>query len=144
MKKTLATLIKLQKSYVDEQRLHLAKLQDMLDAIVLRIAQLEIEKARELVAAEDNPEAAATYGAFLKRISAKGRELEKERQAATHAVEIARAKLAELFEEQKRYEIAEAARIEAEAKEERRRERIDLDEVGGVTHERRKSAKNEE
>jgi hypothetical protein len=68
-----------------------------------------------------------------------GRELEKQRQIGTAAVEAARLKLTELFEEQKRYEIAEAARLEAEKKEERRRETIELDEVGGVTYTRKKS-----
>jgi flagellar biosynthesis chaperone FliJ len=142
--KTLDTLIKLQKSLVDEQRQHLVKLQDMLDEIIRRIAVLEIEKTRELLAAESSAEARATYGAFLKRIVAKGRELEKERQVAAHAVDLAHARLIELFEEQKRYEIAEAARLEAEAKEERRRERIDLDEVGGVTYTRRKGKRGGE
>ena len=62
--KTLTTLIKLQKSRVDEQRQHVAKLQLMLDAIVQKITALEIEKAREQVAAENNPGARSTYGAF--------------------------------------------------------------------------------
>ena len=98
----------------------------------------EIVKAREQVAAEQNPGARATYGAFLKAAVKKGREMEKERQQAAAAVAVAHDKLAELFEEQKRYEIAEQARVEAEARDERRRERIELDEIGGVTHERRK------
>jgi flagellar export protein FliJ len=142
--KTLETLIKLQKSFVDEQRQQLAKLQQMLEAIEHSIAALEIEKAREQVAAENNPEARTTYGAFLAVIAAKGRELEQARQVAAHAVDTARAKLSELFEEQKRYEIAEEARILAEEKEEQRRERISLDEIGGVTYERRKNAKTTE
>lgn len=136
--KALVTLIKLQKSLVDEQRQHLAKLQDLLDGVHRRIAELEIAKAREQVAADANTEARATYGAFLKHMAVKTHELEKERLVAVHAVDVAHAKLAELFEEQKRYEIAEQARIDAEAKEERRLERIELDEIGGVTHERRK------
>jgi hypothetical protein len=144
MKKTLTTLIKLQKSLVDEQRQHLAKLQEILDAIVARIAELEIEKAREQVAAENNPDARATYGAYAQRTAIAGRKLEESRRIATHAVDAAHARLAELFEEQKRYEIAEAQRLEEELKEEQRRERIMLDEVGGVTHERRKGAKDKE
>ncbi|HEU0118543.1 MAG TPA: flagellar FliJ family protein [Alphaproteobacteria bacterium] len=136
--KSLATLIKLQKTYVDEQRQQLAKLQERLEQIEMQIAQLEVEKAREQIAAEQNPEARATYGAFVKAAVAKGRELDKERQIAIAAVEAARDKLTELFEEQKRYETAEEARIAAEEKEERRRETIELDEIGGITHERNK------
>ncbi|MDX2028366.1 MAG: hypothetical protein SFW62_07000 [Alphaproteobacteria bacterium] len=135
--KSLATLIKLQKTYVDEQRLLLARLQEQLDAIEQAIAVLEIQKVREQEVARDNEEARATYGAFVKAALDKGKELEKHRQIAEAAIEAAREKLSELFEEQKRYEIAEEARIEAEEREERRRETIELDEIGSVRHTRK-------
>ena len=141
--KTLETLIKLQKFYVDEQRQQLAKLQDMLDAIEQKVAALEIEKAREQVAAENNPEARATYGAFVKNMQVKRRALDTEREAAEHAVNLVLAKLSELYEEQKRYEIAEEARITAERKEENRLDNLELDEIGGVTHERRRTKKED-
>jgi flagellar export protein FliJ len=136
--KSLATLIKLQKNRVDEQRIHVARLQTHLSEIEQKIAQLEIDKAREQVAAQKSVESTVTYGAFLKAAVKKGRDLEKDRQVAEAAVEVARGQLTELFEEQKRYETAEANRITAEEKEERRRETIELDEVGGMSHERRK------
>ena len=135
--KSLQTLIKLQKMLVDEQRQHLSTLQDHLERIEQIITQLEINKAREQVAAQDN-EARTTYGAYLQQMIGQGRDLEKERQTAAMAVKIAQDKLAELFEEQKRYEIAEAQRIEKANSEERRRETIELDEVGSVAYERRR------
>ena len=134
--KSLQTLIKLQKTLVDEQRQHLANLLDRLEKIEGEIAQLEIHKAREQAAAQDN-EARATYGAFLQQMIVQGRALEKDRQTAAMAVKIAQDRLAELFEEQKRYEIAEAQRIEQANREERRRETIELDEVGSVAYERK-------
>jgi flagellar export protein FliJ len=137
--KSLATLIKLHKTRVDEQRVQLARLQARLEEIETKIAALEIEKAREQVAAEKSAEARGTYGAFLKQAVKKGRELEKDRQIAIAAVDAAREVLMQIYEEQKRFEIAEAARIEAEAKESRRRDRIDLDEVGGVGYIRKKT-----
>jgi len=136
--KSLATLIKLQKTYVDEQRQQLARLQDYLDYVEQQIAQLEISLAREQAAAQDE-EARATYGAYLTSMINRGRELEKDRINAAAAVKLAQEKLAELFEEQKRYEIAEEARIEQEAREERRRETLEMDEIGGVMHERQKN-----
>jgi hypothetical protein len=136
--KSLATLIKLQKTHVDEQRLALAKLQAQLAEIEKAIMILEITKARELTVAQANAETRATYGAFLKAAVQRGRELEKQRQAMEAAIDIARQKLTELFAEQKRYEIAEAARLAAELKEEQRRETLELDEIGGVTHARKK------
>jgi flagellar biosynthesis chaperone FliJ len=135
--KSLATLIKLQKTFVDEQRTHLAQLQEQLDRIDGKIAGVEIAKAREQAAAQDG-EARATYGAFARSMVMQARTLEKQRQIASQAVKIAQDKLAQLFEEQKRYEIAEAQRLEAEARAERRRETIELDEIGGIGHERKK------
>ncbi len=136
--KSLSTLIKLQKTRVDEQRQHVAKLQAHLEMIDRQITELEISKAREQVAADQSPEARTTYGAFLKGAVLKGRELDKQRRVAADAVEIARQQLTALFEEQKRYEIAEAARIAKERREEQRRETIELNEIGGMTHDRNK------
>jgi len=140
--KSLATLIKLQKTRVDEQRVILARAQEKLDLIERAIAGLEDEKIREQEAAGKDPEHAVTYGAFLKEAIRRGRALDRERQIAVAAVAAARDALIELFEEQKRYEIAEAARIVAEEKEELRRETAELDEIGGITHERQKTTKN--
>ncbi|MDR3424408.1 MAG: hypothetical protein P4M13_04930 [Alphaproteobacteria bacterium] len=136
-RKSFATLIKLQKNLVDEQRQQLARLLDHLERIEGQIAQLEILKAREQAAAQDLA-ARATYGAFLKNMIIKGQALEKDRQMAALAVKIAQDRLAVLFEDQKRYETAEAQRLEEEAKEERRLETIELDEIGGVRHERQR------
>jgi flagellar FliJ protein len=136
--KSLDTLIKLQKTYVDEQRQHLARLMERLEQIQSKIVELEIRKAREQEAAQDN-EARTTYGAFLKNMAAQSRELEKERHTAAMAVRIAQDRLAELFEEQKRYEIAEEQRLAEEATAARRRETLALDEIGGVMHERKKA-----
>ncbi len=137
--KGLPTLIKLQKTLVDEQRVVLTRLQDNLDRVETAIRNLEAEKIREQQAAKKKPEEAVTYGAFVKRALKRGQQLERDRQVAEAAVLAARDKLAELFEEQKRYEIAAANRDAAERKEGARRERIELDEIGGVTHERKKA-----
>jgi flagellar biosynthesis chaperone FliJ len=137
--KSLATLIKLQKTYVDEQRQQVARLQDRLAQIEKAIKDLEAQKVREQAAARKSVENSITFGQFIKLAIKRGRELEKERQTAQAAVEIALGKLAELFEEQKRYEIAEERRVEEERRTERRLETIRLDEVGGITHQRQKN-----
>jgi flagellar biosynthesis chaperone FliJ len=137
--KSLSTLIKLQKTRVDEQRLALTRLQGLLEEIERNIAKLEVKKAHEQVAAQESAEARATYGAFLKAVVTQGRDFEKQRAVMIEAIEIARQKLRELFEEQKRYEIAEVARLAAEQKEERRKETMELDEIGAVTFTRKKT-----
>lgn len=140
--KSLSTLIKLQKTKVDEQRLLLAKLQAQLEQIERALAEHEIRQAREQLAAQKNPESAMTYGEFVRWAINYSRQLERQLATALKAVEIARDALAELFEEQKRYEIAEAARIEEERKEEARQETMKLDEVGSIGFVRKKRRKN--
>jgi len=137
--KSLATLIKLQKTRVDEQRLHLARIEEHLAQIEQAIRDLNEQKKREQVAAKKDTANAVTYGAFLKRTIRRGRELDKERLVAIEAVRLARERLAELFEEQKRYELAQQHRDEQARREESRRLTIELDEIGGITHQRRKS-----
>lgn len=139
--KWLSTLIKLQKNRVDEQRQILARLQQRLDDVNENILMHEKRKELERGAVKSNPEISLTYGAFLRWAVEYSRELEREREIAEKAVEAARDRMAELFEEQKRYEIAEARRLEKEKQEEQKRETIELDEIGSITHQRKKSGK---
>src|ERR1700722_6337380 len=125
--KSLSTLIKYQKTLVDEQRLVLMQAQDRLVNTLQSIANLEAQKKTEQAAAKQHPENAVTLGEFLKRVIQRGRELDKERQIAEAGVNAAREKLTELFEEQKRYEIAEAARRVADEREQLRIETAELD-----------------
>lgn len=136
--KSLATLIKLQKSFVDEQRLLLANLRAQLERIEEDIRALAREKEEQKKLLDSRPEMGLTYGQYIKAATEKGEALEKRRRAAEIAVDLAHEKLSELFEGQKRYEIAEENRIKAERKEEERKERIVLDEVGSVTFVRKK------
>lgn len=131
--KSLATLIKLQKSHVDEQRILLAALQDQLAKIKDSIRHLRREREEQKKLLEKKPEMGLTYGEYIKASGEKERALEKKKRTAEIAVSIALDKLAELFEEQKRYEIAQEARLEAKRKEERRKETHFLDEVGSVS-----------
>lgn len=142
--KSLDTLIKLQKSQVDEQRQLLAKLQARLDEVHAAIERLTMEQALEQVAAHENPTYAVTYDQYVKRAIQRGRQLEKQKRAAEIAVNFARDKLVELFEEQKRYEIADRQRRERADAEERRKERLTLDEVGSVRYARKKKAQEQQ
>lgn len=136
--KSLQTLIKLQKSLVDEQQIQLSKLQARLSDIENQIAELQMVMAREQVLVQAHPESKLTYGAFVKASIKRERELEKQRRIAADAVEIARNKLGDLFAEQKRYEIAEEARIAEELKEENRLETLEMDEIGGINYTRKR------
>lgn len=139
--KTLPTLIKLQKSLVDEQRQMLAKLQAYLDQIDQTLTELQIEQAREQIEADQNPHAGLTYGAYVKAALIKQEELQQRRKGAVAAVELAREKLAELFETQKRYEVVESNRVAEALAAEQRQETLELDEIGSIAFQRRSEDK---
>lgn len=135
---SLTTLIKLMKTLVDEQRQQLAKLQAHLAQIEYEITELEVRQATEQLAVQQNPDMALTYGDFVRWAVERSRELEERRKTAAHAVDLARDKLAQIFEEQKRYELAAAARDAEERRLEQKRETDELDEIGSVVFERRR------
>lgn len=139
--KSLATLIKLQKTRVDEQRMLVARLQDQLASIEAGLAALRAQQEQQRVLVRELPEMALTYGEYVKTSLQQEALLMKKRRTAEMAVNAALDKLAELFEEQKRYELAERNRIEEEEREEARRETITLDEVGSIGFTRKKGKK---
>ncbi len=139
--KSLATLIKLQKVRVDEQRIMLAKLQEQLARAEQELQALRNQMEAQKKLLRRNPDMALTYGAYLKEALKSQALLEKRLRTAQQAVAIARDKLAEVFEEQKRYEIAEAKRLEDEAREEAHKETMFMDEVGSVSFVRKKRKK---
>lgn len=130
--KSLLTLIKLQKTKVDDQRQLLARLQEQLDRILAEIEAHKIEQAMQQALLHDNPSMAMTYGEYIKESLKKEKLLDRKRRTADQAVSLAHDKLSELFEEQKRYEIAQRQREEEEAREEAVRETKTLDEVGSI------------
>lgn len=136
--KSLSTLIKLQKTRVDEQRLVLAKMQEQLALVLQQIDDLETEQEQQRQLLHEHPSFALTYGEYVKRALMQREGLERKRRACEYAAKLAHDKLAEVFEEQKRYEIAEQNRIEEEEREELRRETHTLDEVGSISYIRKK------
>lgn len=131
--KSLVTLIKLQKTYVDEQRVVLAKLQEQLQTIEDKIVAQHVLQEQQKELLHENPDMGLTYGAFLEQQLKKKEALEKEKGVMEYAIELALDKLAGLFEEQKRYEIAQQQREEEEKRIEADRETKILDEVGSVS-----------
>ncbi len=136
----LATLIKLQKTRVDEQRLVVAQLSAHVAMLDDALARLETQRLAEQQAAAHDPALALTYGAFIRQNLDTTHDLTRQRQTAQAALDKAHDQLAALFEEQKRYEIAEAARVTQEQRDEAKRETQELDEIGAVTFVRRQGA----
>lgn len=139
--KSLSTLIKLQKTYVDEQRVMVTTLQEQLAKIDRDIQNLRQQQEEQKKLLRKNPEVALTYGEYLKESIRFEGLLHKKRRTAEYALNLALDRLAELFEEQKRYELAEKARQEEAAREEAHKETLVLDEVGSVGFVRKKKKK---
>lgn len=135
--KSLQTLIKLQKQRVDEQRVILAKMHDNLNNVNKLIVLHKKDMLKQQKLLNEDSSYGLTYGEYLKAAHKKSQDLEQKRRAAEQAVHIALEKLAEVFEEQKRYEIAEASRKLAARKEEEKRDTQFLDEVGSVSFARK-------
>lgn len=137
--KSLATLIKLEKAHVDDQRRMLAQLQDVFERIESEIADLIASRLNEEAVARLAPPAERmTLAPFLAQVRARLTMLEKAQQEAAAAIEVGREKLAEAFETQKRYELIRDQRDAAALAEENRQEQLTLDEIAAQAHERKR------
>ncbi|MCL2470035.1 MAG: flagellar FliJ family protein [Alphaproteobacteria bacterium] len=136
--KSLPILIKLQKQRVDEQRLILARMREHLAQIEAKIENLKNEQEAQKELVKKDHEVAMTYGAYLKDSMKRMDDLKQKERAAKAAVQVALDKLAAVFEEQKRYEIALRHQEEQAAKLERQREGKAMDEIGSVRFVRKK------
>ncbi len=136
--KSLETLIKLEKARVDDHRRMLAQLQEVLqrieDEIAAVIASREYE---ELLAQRASPAERMTLEPYLIEVKHRLERLGKAKTDAEDAIEVARNRLAELFETQKRYEIIRDQQEAARIAEENRQEQLTLDETAAQTHERK-------
>ncbi len=130
---TLATLIKVAQTRLDEQRHVVARMAERVDSLEKALAANHAQQVREGQAAAQDPGGALTYGAFLRRAIDEAQALEEQRRKALEAFDLAHAKLTELFEEQKRYEVAERNRLGLERRKQDRRESATLDELGQTT-----------
>ena len=136
--KDLTILIKLQKTKVDEQRVILNKLRDTLDKIIEKLAFMQETLKKEQAIAKESYYNRITYERFLKKFLSDQQQLEHQRTLLEEAVIAAHAKLSELFEEQKRYELALEQKIIEEREKETKRENQITDEIGIVQHQRKK------
>ncbi len=136
--KSLATLIKLQKSLVDAQRRMLADLQNIHDRIVAEIAALEAARQREeAIARQAEAGEMVTLAQFLDAVKTRLAQLNKAREEADQQVAAALEKLSELFETQKRYEIVRDHRDATELAAAQKLERQELDEIAEQGHQRK-------
>ncbi len=132
------TLIKVQKFHLDQQRQVLAARQAEADAIIMAIAMLQANLETEKARAAANPEANINVGIFIKAELERHIRLQSDLSAKEREIDVEREKLALLFEELKRYEIAQETRDREARAEEEKQENFELDELGGQRHHKNK------
>ncbi len=131
MVKDLHSLIRLQGWRVDEKRRTLGEVLRILESLEARMKQLHEELASEQATAAASPEIAGVfYGNFAKAVIKERTALAESIRKAEITVSLARDKLRQEYQEQKKYETSQEVRDKKEDKERNRLEQIDLDDVG--------------
>lgn len=133
--RSLASVIRLHRWKVDEKRREVADLEAMADALRQRLLDLEREIKREREGADAQVVGFAYANYVRAAIARRERFLRSIREAET-AVAGKRNELAEAFRELKKFEVAEARRLELVAEESARRERAETDETALNIHRR--------
>jgi flagellar FliJ protein len=124
------SLIKLAGYEVENRQLRLAEITKRLADAEIRLAVLEAEGEAETKHAGQNAEAGWYLAGYAAGLKVRKAAIQADIDAIQAEERGARDALAQAFEEQKKYEqVAENARV-AQAKETKRRENAELDEVG--------------
>jgi hypothetical protein len=137
--KSLASLIRLVKWRIDEKRRELMERESEAEAIRLKLQQGEEEIVAEQKLARSDFEAQLGYGAYAKRAILRREALTQALAEAEAIVEAARAELADLFLEQKQYEITQAGRERRERERLAKIEQGVLDEIAMNQHRAKKA-----
>ncbi|MDX1922976.1 MAG: hypothetical protein SFW65_07600 [Alphaproteobacteria bacterium] len=137
--KQLETLIKMHKLYVDEQRRVLGVKQAEADAIMMAIATLQanLEMEKERAAQTQEQEVLFSIGIYIKEQLKKHERMQLDLSAKEAEVAVERDKLSAMFEELKRYEIAQENWLEEQRLAEQKAENKVYDEQSGQRHHQR-------
>ncbi len=129
--KSLDSLIRLRKFAVDEHRRRLRDLERLEARLRQQSKLLEEELADEQGAAGDgSPESNLTYGGYAAGVIERRGHLQNSIDDVLVRIEDARRELGAAYEELKRFDITEERKLARARREEMRRERQFLDEVG--------------
>lgn len=129
MKSALKTLTRIQKFQIDEQRKILSELQEKQDILQAQLEQLnrDFEQEKEFAC---NNAGVGDFGAYVKRYMQQRENLEMQIAVLEKKIEHERDVMADMFKEQKTYEIVDDQRTKRAAKEEEQKMQKVLDEIG--------------
>lgn len=129
MKSALKTLTRIQKFQIDEQRKILSELQEKQDILQAQLEQLNRDFEQEKEFARNNA-GVGDFGAYVKRYMQQRENLEMQIAVLEKKIERERDVMADMFKEQKTYEIVDDQRTKRAAKEEEQKMQKVLDEIG--------------
>ena len=129
MKSALKTLTRIQKFQIDEQRKILSELQEKQDILQAQLEQLNWDFEQEKEFARNNA-GVGDFGAYVKRYMQQRENLEMQVAVLEKKIEHERDVMADMFKEQKTYEIVDDQRTKRAAKEEEQKMQKVLDEIG--------------
>lgn len=129
MKNSLQTLNRIQKFNIDEQRKLLAELINRQDILYAQLKQLQEAFEQEKEFARTNS-GLGDFGAYVKRYLQQRENLEGQIAVLEAKIEHERDVMADMFKEQKTYEIVDRQRQERAEKEAGEKEQKMLDEIG--------------
>lgn len=129
MKSALKTLTRIQKFQIDEQRKILSELQEKQDILQAQLEQLNRDFEQEKEFARNNA-GVGDFGAYVKRYLQQRENLEMQIAVLEKKIEHERDVMADMFKEQKTYEIVDDQRTKRAAKEEEQKMQKILDEIG--------------
>lgn len=125
----LDSLIRLHRWKLEEKRRVLADLEALMDDLLTRASDLEVEILNEQKAAADSEEAGFAYAAYAAQAIHRREILAQSAAELEEKIGTARDDVKEAFQEAKKYEIAQERKLERERIVTARRERIAEDDV---------------
>lgn len=133
MKNSLQVLNRIQKFNIDEQRKILADLVNRQDVLQAQLEQLNQAFEQEKEFARSNS-GMGDFGAYVKRYMQQREKLESQIAGLDAKIEHERDVMADMFKEQKTYEIVDRQRTERREKEDELKTQKALDEIGTNTY----------
>jgi flagellar export protein FliJ len=134
--KGLATLIRLGRWKLDEERRHLGALEAQSARLAAEVTRLERELDAESALAGQSVDGAVAYSRYLAANVAARRELAGSIAGLAGQIATVRDSIAQAYREVKAYELVAEDRRRKQRKSDLRRERIRLDEIGATVRRR--------
>ncbi|HYD31805.1 MAG TPA: flagellar export protein FliJ [Azospirillaceae bacterium] len=133
----LKALIRYHKWRLDEKRRALADLHSLAERLREQLAALEAEIKAEQDAARQSTEAALTFANYIAQANFRKKTLASSIAQVDRQIDVATDEMSEVFQEVKRYEIAQEERNRREKEKIRQRETAMFDEVAASGFQRR-------